>query len=151
MNDFDFLFALHRSSMGKYIEEALGAWDETSQRTLYRRYFWPETIEIVEDAFGDIGMLQVFRERRSIYIRALQLDPRFQGNGIGSTILSELQVEAERVALPLELRVLKVNPARKLYVKFGFEDLGESDAYYRMRWTPGARHGADHNLRETEA
>ena len=63
----------------------------------------------------------------------IQLEPEFQGHGLGTEILRSLQQSAQFAGAQLSLHVLKVSPALRLYERLGFNIVGEEDGMYAMR------------------
>ena len=57
--------------------------------------------------------------------------------GLGSALVGDLLALAASRNLPLRLRVLRVNPARRLYERLGFAQSGESATHYEMEARPG--------------
>ena len=51
-------------------------------------------------------------------------------------LIRDLQSEAERQGLPLNLQVLQGNPARRLYERLGFAATGETETHIMMSWLP---------------
>ena len=49
-------------------------------------------------------------------------------------VIGELLAEADERNVQVELRVLKVNPAKSLYERLGFAVFDETETHYRMRW-----------------
>lgn len=62
--------------------------------------------------------------------------PGQQRQGIGQWALSALQAEAAGAGRPLTLTVDATNPARRLYQRLGFDDIGDNGPDRLMRWTP---------------
>lgn len=62
----------------------------------------------------------------------LQGQGQGQGQGLGSVILKKLLDEAVQAQAAVHLSVLKANPARRLYERFGFRIVGENDQAYEM-------------------
>jgi GNAT superfamily N-acetyltransferase len=50
----------------------------------------------------------------------MYLLPSHQNRGIGTSLIRKLALEAKESGRPLRLRVLSVNPARRLYEREGF-------------------------------
>ena len=44
--------------------------------------------------------------------------------------------EGRTRGVPVELQVIKVNPARGLYERLGFVVAGESETHWEMHWEP---------------
>jgi ribosomal protein S18 acetylase RimI-like enzyme len=67
----------------------------------------------------------------------LEVAPQFRRRRIGSSIITDLQRRAADRGIPVELQVLRVNPARGLYETLGFVISGETETHYQMVWRPG--------------
>lgn len=103
------------------------------------------TLSVIEENGRVVGRLRIVRDiaadrkdsaqSRRIELAGMQLRPGSQGRGIGTAIIRELQSEAVRHGVPLELRVEKDNPhARRLYERLGFVIFEEGDDEQSMRW-----------------
>ncbi len=64
----------------------------------------------------------------------LIITPEMQKQGLGTEIVRKLQAESERSGKPLKLSVLKVNPAKELYARLGFQIYDENESIYKMVW-----------------
>jgi len=61
--------------------------------------------------------------------------PAHQNLGVGSILLKQL-IERARMSKKLfKLRVLRVNPARRLYERHGFVVSHSTDHHHHMVWT----------------
>ncbi|MDP4183386.1 MAG: N-acetyltransferase, partial [Bacillota bacterium] len=57
--------------------------------------------------------------------------------GIGNKILALIINDSERLGIPINLQVLKVNKrAQNLYTKTGFTENGETETHFMMRRNP---------------
>jgi RimJ/RimL family protein N-acetyltransferase len=65
-------------------------------------------------------------------LAGIQIVPDYQGQGIGTSIITTILQEASEKAVPVELRVNKDNPdAERLYARLGFRRCGaEGDNYW---------------------
>lgn len=92
-----------------------------------RRYFVDESDDGLVVGYG--GLMLVGPESHVI---TLAVDPAFQGQGVGSRLLARLLTESvEGGARHLTLEVRASNhPARSLYQRFGFEEVGLRKGYY---------------------
>ena len=79
-----------------------------------------------------VGLLKVSRDRPQWNLIQIQLVPELQGQGLGADLLSEVTSEADAANVPVTLSVLKSNPARALYERFGFAVVGESEFEFDM-------------------
>lgn len=62
--------------------------------------------------------------------------PEFQRQGIGQQLLAGVLKQAQREDLAVELKVLKNNPAKNLYLRLGFTIITGDDYAWHMRWQP---------------
>jgi GNAT superfamily N-acetyltransferase len=75
-------------------------------------------------------------ERKAEGFRGIDLAilPQWQGRGIGTRILEDLAQESRQAGVKLSLRVVKNNPALRLYLRLGFEVVAEDEISYEMVW-----------------
>jgi ribosomal protein S18 acetylase RimI-like enzyme len=121
--------------MRSYVEKTWG-WDEQWQADYFRDHFDPTTREIIEYDGVPIGYISVERREDLIFLGVIEIAPDHQNRGIGTQLISALCDEADGRGVPVELQVLKVNPARRLYERLGFAVIGETDTHYLMRRLP---------------
>jgi GNAT superfamily N-acetyltransferase len=84
-----------------------------------------------------IGRLYVDwnNEGSSVRIIDIAILPAWQNKGIGSGILRDLMKKAAVLDLPLSIHVESFNPAKKLYLRLGFEMISETNGvYHLMEW-----------------
>ena len=131
IDDLELIRLFHRESMRPHIEAQTGFWDEEAQR---RRMLAsdPEAHEIIEVDGRSVGCCLVRTTDEAIRLVRMYLLPSYQGLGIGSAILRDLCDRADDCLSPIILRILKVNPAKRLYENFGFETTDETDTHYHM-------------------
>jgi len=131
-DDAEFLFALMKVSLGPYVIETFGPWDDSAQRTRFFASLVLERHQIVEHNGECIGCLSVAREPELLRLNRVFLLPSHQGRGIGSRLVADLIREADAAKLPIRLRVLRVNPARRLYERLGFRVFDRSETHFLM-------------------
>ena len=136
--DREWLYRLHRATMETCVAETWGKWDEEYQRRRFDKEFDPPKGEIVVVAGDDVGFLNVVRATDSIYIELLEVAREYQRHGIGTSIVSDLLREAVDLNIPVNLRVLRVNRARRLYERLGFSVTGEDDTHFLMECRPNS-------------
>ncbi|HUB70757.1 MAG TPA: GNAT family N-acetyltransferase [Acidimicrobiales bacterium] len=140
---------------------AQGRWPKDFDEAEWRARFltWTEgqvggelpdsTTSVIELGGEPVGRLRVVRDGQRIELSGIQLLPRVQGRGIGTRVIEELEAEAVKSGLPLELAVERDNPrARMLYERLGFvkvaESEGEGEEMFRWQQAgsePGAEGG----------
>lgn len=98
---------------------------------------WREQWLVVEGP-RVLGFCSLSQDRQALFIRELHLLPEQRGRGVGSWVLEQLAQWAAERQLPLvRLMVFKSNPARQLYLRHGFVEMGEDECFVRMQRTVG--------------
>lgn len=133
--DDEFLYDLHRRALGDVIEATWGPWDDDVQREFHRKWFVPETVEIVLVGDRPAGMVQAaMTDATTFYISRIEIAPDVQGGGVGTTLLRGLLERARSSgANAVELHVLQLNRARELYERLGFAVVEVEPPKLRMR------------------
>lgn len=133
--DYGFLFQLQRSTMKDYVQQTWG-WDETWQQEYFQQHFNPASCQIINSRGEDIGVLSVESGSEEILLHNIQLIPEYQGKGIGTSLINSILEEARQSGRQVALQVLKVNPARRLYERLGFIEIGQTETHYLMKALP---------------
>ncbi len=132
-SDFDWLYNLRSQTMTKYINDSGDQFNlETQSNRIMKEY---ESIKIVRNDNKDIGMFKVKCYSDRWEIIQIQLLPDYQHMGIGTKLIQNLQAEASQQDVAIFLSVLKVNPAKQLYERLGFEVVQEKEKSYTMRYS----------------
>lgn len=129
--DDAFLRRLHRLAMGPHVEAVWGAWDDEDQAGHFAKAPLKQHDLVVLDG-RPIGCLLVLDEADALVLSRIWLLPEHQNRGIGARLVTQLCEQAAREGLPVRLRVLKVNPAHRLYRRLGFSVTHESETHYSM-------------------
>ncbi|HSV61255.1 MAG TPA: GNAT family N-acetyltransferase [Variovorax sp.] len=82
-------------------------------------------VKVIVVTGAPAGVVYVEEAEEHRWIRTIFLLPAFQRQGIGSALLEQLVSGARQASKPIVLRVIKVNPARSLYDRAGFEVVKE--------------------------
>ena len=133
--DHDFLWSLKNRTLRPYVEQTWGQWDDAVQKIWFEREFQPDRWKIITVDGRDAGLLDREHKSDGFFLRVIEILPQLQGRGIGSAVIRDLQAEAEAAGMPLELQVLKVNPAYRLYERLGFAMTGATQTHFLMRWS----------------
>ena len=131
-DDLEFLRTVHREAMRPHIERAWGDWDEAFQRDRFYRSTDPLTHQVIELSGVPVGCQWVRPHPDALELVRIYLLPEAQCQGIGTTLVRNLLDEARETRQPVRLRVLKVNPAKDLYLRLGFAITGETETHYQM-------------------
>jgi ribosomal protein S18 acetylase RimI-like enzyme len=129
---YDFALHLYLLTMRPYVQE-LTVWDEQKQRATFAAQWKREEVRIMSVDGKDVGWLQVAELPAEIRLQKFFVSPEYQRSGIGSEILSNLLATWRSTGKKIVLRVLKNNPARRLYERLGFSVVAEEDVTFRMR------------------
>ena len=130
--DMEFLRTLHRAAMREHVERTYGPWDDADQRQRFDASTDPATHDIIELDGTPVGCRWVRRHPDALELVRLYLMPDAQGQGVGTHVVRSLLDDATRVALPVRLRVMKTNPARRLYERLGFVVTAETETHFAM-------------------
>lgn len=128
--DYNFLWQLNKGLFKDYVTQIWG-WDEDWQRDNFNKKFGLKNGEIIVFEKNDIGFLWIVENPNFIFLRSILILPEYQNKGIGSQIISDL---IETSTKPIELRVLKPNPARKLYERLDFQTTDETETHFIMKY-----------------
>lgn len=130
--DYDFVYNLNKAVYTDYIDYVFGGWDEMFQRQFCDNRF-KSGIQIISVDGKDIGVLELIEKPDQIYIEELQIDPGFQGKGLGTQIIKDIIEKAFKSNCTVGLMVLKINvKAKRLYESLGFTLTGETKTHYMM-------------------
>ncbi len=137
--DSEFCYQLHKAAMGDYVT-AIWGWDEQVQRGFHARAFNPGRWQIITADGADAGMLHVEHRPGEIYLARIEIQPGYQGHGIGTGLIRALAAEARHQGQDLVLDVLAVNHrAQALYQRLGMKEVarhGDGQVKITMRLTP---------------
>lgn len=135
-DDYEYLYAMNEQTMRGYAEKTYGPWNETIALQMFTERWRPESMQIVVIDGQDGGMLELLPMETEVQLANIRVAPEHQGKGIGTRLISEVLRNAHGRGLPVTLRVLKVNPARRLYERLGFVVVGETEPQYLMEARP---------------
>ena len=135
-DDIDFLLKLRKKSMSAHLAKAkIKLTNEQHLERIKEHYYDSHIILRDRKPIGllKMGIIAVNGPKKSLHIRQLQILPEFQGEGIGSKVLTVLKKRALQLQLPITLNVLLKNPARGLYLRHGFQIEGKNKLEFQMR------------------
>ncbi|MDO7843141.1 GNAT family N-acetyltransferase [Sphingomonas immobilis] len=103
-----------------------------AQRTHYRSQFSKASFHVIEREGVPIGRLYLDRRETAIHIVDIALLPEVRRQGLGTALLGEIIDVAGAAGLGVSLSVTTDNPARHLYDRSGFVEIGSDDVYVEM-------------------
>jgi GNAT superfamily N-acetyltransferase len=119
-DDLDFIVGLIDKTMRFYIEQTWGSFSRALTEQTVREAVSAGTYSVVQVAGEDIGALAVEHEPKHMQLAQIFILPSHQNRGIGTRLIREVAAQATTNSKPLRVRVLSVNPARRLYEREGF-------------------------------
>ena len=103
-----------------------------AQRRHYARHFPEAGHSIIELEGRPVGRLYVHQTEDAVRVVDISLLPGHRGAGIGTSILKNLLTSAHAAGKPVRLRVAKLNPAQRLYLRLGFVVAGDTGPHVEM-------------------
>jgi len=132
------LLRIHLAAMSAHLVAAFGEWSQAQASEHLDG--WLRTgraqVIVVDDVIA--GLLDVAWRPDAVHLVRIEIDPSFQGRGIGTRIVVDVLAEARRRGLPVRLDVFIANPARRLYERLGFHETGRDGPSVSMEWQPVA-------------
>lgn len=129
-DDYGFALALYLETIRPHAALLID-WRDEAEAERFAGFWRSDEARIVTLDGTDVGWVQVEESPEAVALRQFYLSPAHQGRGIGSQVLARLIVEWD--GRPARLSVLRNNPARRLYERFGFVVCGESGIKVLMR------------------
>ena len=83
-----------------------------------------------------VGVLTVKELETHVQLDQLFVLPEYQRNGIGTELVRQILQRAKHLEVPVRLRVLRVNPAKRLYERMGFLFTSEEPERFYMQSAP---------------
>lgn len=131
--DFPFLVALRLKTMDVHMKNhglRLSVTDHEQRVRFQYQHF-----NIVKVGDVVIGAVKFEHLTHATYVHQIQVKPEYQRSGHGRGILN--QVIAQSPCDRVELKVLRKNPAYRLYQSMGFVVVSEEGVEYAMRLNTG--------------
>lgn len=135
-DDIPYLLALRKSTMQVHLQRAGAPLDDAHQLVRVRYHFDDALIVWLDGR--PAGLFKHYRDAAGWRIVQIQIDPAFQGQGLGRRLLQGVLDQADSEGAPVTLSVLKGNPAQRLYESLGFTPVEETALELEMRYEPGA-------------
>ncbi len=137
--DREFLFELHKASMGPYVEELFGPWDDAVQWEFFDRWFRPANTFIIRVGGEEVGVVAFEDRVDEVYVTRIEVHPDRQNQGIGTVVMRQLLDQAHEAGKAVSLHVFEINPARSLYRRVGFMTVSAHEGRLFMRTNPRPR------------
>jgi ribosomal protein S18 acetylase RimI-like enzyme len=131
-SDGEFAYHALLTTMREYVELTWGAWLEEEARASIASDASTGRSQIIELASVPVGLLCVDTFATHLQLDQLCIFPEYQRRGIGTQVLCFVLADAGTRGLPLRLRVLRVNPAKRFYERHGFRVVSETPERFFM-------------------
>jgi ribosomal protein S18 acetylase RimI-like enzyme len=136
INDAPLFYSTIDLTMREFILATWGRWDEARvQQEAIDDSTSPHAQVIQIDQMA-VGVWQVEQHATHLQLIQIYLLPAYQRLGIGTELINSLITTAQQSQLPIRLRVMAVNPAKKFYEKFGFRDIETTPEFFTMEKMP---------------
>ena len=110
-----------------------------AQHRSYSTEFPKARFSLIVENKTPIGRLYVHRDSQGMRVIDISILPDHRSQGIGKSLMKELQAEASKKDLPVSLHVGKSNQrAISWYHRLGFVTRWMSQTHYFMAWPIGA-------------
>jgi len=105
-----------------------------AQQTSYRQQFPDASHCIILSDDKYVGRLLTENLPEHHHLIDISILPSFQGKGVGTFLITQLQQKAKEENKSVILQVFQTNPARDLYERLGFQVMSADEIYLKMRW-----------------
>ncbi|OKH89288.1 GNAT family N-acetyltransferase [Thalassospira sp. TSL5-1] len=116
--------------------EAVGRFDPIRARERFLSTFVAADTKIVYRGEERAGFFVVRQHKDHLYLDHLYVDPKFQGTGIGKSLLEQIKADAQARQFPVRLVALNGSPANRFYQACGFQITGTDDLDTHYIWHP---------------
>lgn len=155
-DDHDFLLEVYGSTRAE--ELALVPWTNeqrqafirlqfTAQQDHYAQKYPAASHDIIVSNSRQAGRLYVARLDREIRIVDITLLPSERSVGIGSYLVRQLLLEAERTGRATRIYVEEFNPSLRLFERLGFSRSEQHGIHWLMEWS-ASQHAHSSSLPE---
>lgn len=135
--DTAIVHAIYNQAYRDAVERQFGPWNQAEQDVFFKDAWDKQEAQVITYGGVVCGFVVITNQPDSIFVYEIILSPDFQGKGIGTSILRELQNKATTHNRTVTLEVFLNNTdAKRLYERLGFAVTGSSSTHYQMQWTP---------------
>ena len=131
-DDIYFLLALRKRTMDKYLADAGIDTSEKYHLSRINEHYDDSNIILCDGQV--IGLLKLGVLQSSVHVRQFQILPEFQKRGIGEQVMQLVKKKAKELNLPITLNVLLNNPAKRLYLRLGFQEVGKNELEFQFKY-----------------
>jgi GNAT superfamily N-acetyltransferase len=123
-------------TMREFILATWGRWDEARVQSESQTHSQLPNAQVIQVDGVPAGVLVVSRYSTHIQVEQIYLLPQYQRSGIGSNLMNSIITKAAGLNIPIRLRVMAVNPAKKFYEYLGFVVIETTPEFFVMEKIP---------------
>ena len=131
--DSEFVYEVVCKTIRPYAEQTFGVWQEAQVRSTLASNISAGATKIIMVRAESAGILTVRELESHVQLDQVFVLPEYQRSGIGTQLVGEIVQRAKQLGLPVRLRVLRVNPAKRLYERLGFLVTSEEPERFYMQ------------------
>ena len=128
--------AVHHAAVRDVVERQFGSWDEAQQDQFFDNDWSGGRFEVIEYDGVACGYVCIEDRPDDLHVREIDIDPSFQGLGIGTAGLRSAIEHARNRGGPVVLGTLHENRAAELYRRLGFLETERTDTHTLFRLDP---------------
>jgi ribosomal protein S18 acetylase RimI-like enzyme len=129
--DYRFAWRLYAEGIRPYAA-AYMAWVDAEQEARFESRYKPGSTWVIRRDGTDVGWMELHEIDEELRLNQLYVAAAQQRKGIGSQVMRQVLAKSRETGKPIALNVLKNNPARRLYERFGFTVVGENEMKFFM-------------------
>jgi len=133
--DQAWLEVLRREVYRELFNLTWGGWDEERHQRHFSSFLKYGNIQIIEVSGSPVGVLQISESENELTIDEVQISPDYQGQGLGSKVLTDVINRAKELSKKITLATgLKNQGAFKLYRRLGFQETKRTETHIHMMY-----------------
>jgi ribosomal protein S18 acetylase RimI-like enzyme len=134
--DATLFYRVIEQTMREFIIATWGRWNESRVLQESHEDSISPNAQVIQIGDVAVGVFLVERFATHIQLEQIYLLPEYQRLGIGSALIKSLIAESSQSQLPIRLRVMVINPAKKFYEKIGFLVTEVTSEFFLMEKVP---------------
>jgi ribosomal protein S18 acetylase RimI-like enzyme len=135
-DDAPLFYCVIEQTMREFIIATWGRWNESRVLQESREDSISPNAQVIQIGDVAVGVFLVERFLTHIQLEQIYLLPEYQRLGIGSALIHSLIKESSQYQLPIRLRVMAINPAKKFYEKLDFIVTEVTPEFFIMEKVP---------------
>ncbi|MEO8384266.1 MAG: GNAT family N-acetyltransferase [Betaproteobacteria bacterium] len=134
IRDLQFAIDVRTDTMRSYVVETWGFWDHAAVREQVQEDIGAGRSEIIEVDGEAVGLWRLDQLRDHFQLDQIFIVANQQRRGIGASLVAQAMDQARLAGVPLQLWVLRVNPALHFYTRLGFVIASSTVASHLLRF-----------------